>query len=78
MLRELLVTRTVLIVGMWLLLVAGIIDEIQAGTAKLWLSVALYYATGALTVLALWVEWKEVPGERRELRALDGPTDRDP
>ena len=49
-------TRTTLIVALWLMWTCAMSDGVQAGTATPLPSLALYYAMSALTVLALWVQ----------------------
>ena len=64
-------TRTILIVALWLASMCAITDGIQAGTATPLPSLALYYGMSALTVLALWVQLMDVPGEKHDAPATD-------
>lgn len=62
-------TRSIVIVSLWLLLVDGIVEALHAATGSPLRLLALYYAISAATVLALWLTFREdrpdAPGEDR-------------
>lgn len=54
-------TRSIVIVSLWLLLVDGIVEAMHAATGSPLRLLAFYYGISAATVLALWLHFREEP-----------------
>lgn len=69
-------TRSIVIVSLWLLLVDGIVEAVYAASGSPLRLLALYYAISAATVLALWLQFRhEKPEAPVDGRGWDGCQD---
>lgn len=52
-------TRSIVIVSLWLLLVDGIVEAVHSAAGSPLRLLAFYYAISAATVLALWLHFRD-------------------